>query len=229
MPVLTNKRSRWLVLWIAAAGTAAVGVLLLYVGPNLIPVGKGFGPTPLLVQAPLALMAIGMIGIVVGAAGHALSSWKTSAASPGDQSLGLTKNRLADFAALAGFVVAIAALLAVILIEFVWPSIASTMRTGPCDPDPTVACFRAHPDYYQETSSGSGGYSTPVSRIGNEILTPVLLSAWPLALAAALVSGIAVGTATKRRRLAIFGIVLGSFTVAGMGVQYLAFLVVGGD
>lgn len=221
-------------LWIAASATASVGVLLLYVGPNLLPVGKGFAPSPLLGQAPLALMAIGMIGIVVGAAGVALSSWQPDATAAHEDSsvpgsLGFTRNRLVDGAALAGLIVALGALLAVILIELVWPIVTSTMRTGPCDQNPTIACFRAHPDYYQETGPGSDGFSTPVSRITNGILTPIMLLAWPLALAAALVSVIAVGSGTRRRRVAILGIVLGSFTVAGMGVQYLVFLLIGGD
>ncbi len=227
-----RHRARWLVLRIAAAATAVVGVLLLYLGPNLLPVGKGFVPTPLLGQAPLALIAIGLIGVVVGAAGVARSSWQANATPASDQSsvpgsLGL-RNRLSDGAALGGFIVALVALVAVTLIEFGWPRVASMIGTGPCDQNPTVACFRAHPDYYQETGPGSGGYSTPVSRIGNDILTPITLSALPLALAAALVSVIAVGFGTSRRRLAILGIVLGSLTVAGMGVQYLAFLVMGG-
>lgn len=234
MSVKGTKRSRWLVLWIAVAATAGVGVLLLYAGSNLLAVGKGFGPPAVLGQTPFALMAIGVIGIVAAAVGVARTNWHAPATPAGDKSgvtgsLGLRTNRLSDAAALGGFIVAIAALIAVILVEFVWPSLASTLLPGPCDQNPSVACFSAYPDYEQETGPGSGGYSTPVSRIGNEILTPILLSAWPLAFAAALVSGIALGTATRRRRLATFGIVLGSLAVAGMGVQYLAFLVVGGD
>ena len=225
---------RWLVLWIVAAATAAIGVLLLYLGPNLVPAGKGSAPSPLLAQAPPALIAIGMLGVVLGAIGIARSRWRAAITtvddrSSGQRSVGVRRTRLADSAAIGGFVVAAAALLAVILVELVWPIVASTMRAGPCDQNPTVACFRAHPDYYQETGPGSGGYSTPVSRIGNDILTPILLSAWPSGLAAAAAGVIALAARTNRRRLAILAVVLGTFTVAGMGLQYLAFLVSGGD
>jgi len=225
---------RWLVLWIVAAATAAIGVLLLYLGPNLVPTGKGSAPSSLLGQAPPALIAIGMVGVVLGAIGIARSRWRAATTtvddpSSGHQSAGVRRTRLADSGAIGCFVVAAAALLAVILVELVWPIVASTMRAGPCDQNPTVACFRAHPDYYQETGPGSDGYSTPVSRIGNDILTPMLLSAWPSGLAAAAAGVIALATRTNRRRLAILAVVLGTFTVAGMGLQYLAFLVSGGD
>jgi hypothetical protein len=225
---------RWLVLWIVAAATAAIGVILLYLGPNVVPGGKGSVPSPLLAQAPPALIAIGMVGVVLGAIGIARSRWRAAATTSDDRSfghgsVGVRMTRLADSAAIGGFVVAAAALLAVILVELVWPVVASTMRAGPCDQNPTVACFRAHPDYYQETGPGSGGYSTPVSRIGDDILTPILLSAWPLGLAAAVVGVIALATGTNRRRLAILAVVLGTAAVAGMGLQYLAFLVSGGD
>ena len=214
---------RWLVLWIVGAATAAIGVLLLYVGPNLMPVGKGFVPVPFLAQAPLALLALGMVSFVVGAVGIVRSLWRTPASPAQSQPVG---RRSADAAALGALIVAIVALMTAILTQFVWPTIASTMRAGPCDQDPTVACFVAHPDYYQETAPG--GYSTPVSRIGDNIVTPAVLASWPTALAAALVGVVALVKETRRRRVAILAMILGSLTVLSMVAGYLAFLVLGG-
>jgi hypothetical protein len=218
-----NQGVRWLVLWIAGAATAAIGALLLYLGPNLLPVGKGYVPTPFLGQAPVALLAIGIIGIVVGAVGVVRSLWRAPASPAQSQPAG---RRLADSAARGALIVAVVALMTAILTEFVWPTIASTMRAGPCDQDPTVACFVGHPDYYQETAPG--GYSTPVSRIGDNLVTPAMLAAWPLALAAALVGAGALVKETRRRRVAILAMILGSVTVVWMVTWYLAFLVFGG-
>src|SRR5262249_34873402 len=64
-----RRGMRWLALWISAAATAAIGVLLLYLGPALFPMGKGSVLFPFLAQAPLGLMAAGMLGIVAGTAG----------------------------------------------------------------------------------------------------------------------------------------------------------------
>jgi len=51
----------------------------------------------------------------------------------------------------------------------------------------------------------------------------------PLALAAAATSAVALATGTRRYRMAILGVIVGSITVVGMPAQYLAFLVFGGD
>lgn len=220
--------SRWLLLWMAAAVTAAIGVLLLYLGPGLLAMGKGSVPISVLAQAHLALIAVGMLGIIVGAAGIARTLWRAvpSANDPRIRQPGssVRTTRRADAAALSGLVVAAAALLAALLLELGWPSIASTMRAGPCDQNPTVACFRAYPNYYQEIAADR--YSTPVSRIG-QIVGSIQLAAWPLALAAAATSAVALATGTRRRRTAILGVIVGSMTVVGMAAQYLAFLVLG--
>jgi len=219
----------WLVLWISAAVTAAIGVLLLYMGPSLFPMSKGSVLFPVLARAPLGLLVVGMLGIVAGTAGIARARWRAahSANRQGirQQGSGAGTTRPADAAALSGLVVAAAALLAAILLEFGWPAVASTMRAGPCDQSPTVACFRAHPEYYQQIAAG--GYSTPVSRIGH-LLGPIQLAAWPVALSAAATSAIALATGTRHRRIAILGVTVGSITVVGMAAQYLAFLVFGG-
>ena len=219
---VTTQGGRWLVLWIAAAAAAAIGGLLFYLGPNLYPTGKGVAsPNPFLGQGPIALTAVGMVGMVVGAAGI-VRSRRRAAVDRGT-------TRYSDVAAIAGFLVAAGALVAVILTVIVWPVVASSLSARPCDQDPTVACFRAHPDFYQEIVPGSGGYSTPVSRIADDIVTPVFLSAWPLGLAGATLGVIALATATRLRRLAILGVVLGTLTVAGMGLQFVGFFIGGGD
>lgn len=221
---------RWLALWIGAAATAAIGVLLLYLEPSLLAMGKGSVLTPFLARAPVALMAVGMLGIIIGTAGIARAGWRGAlSANEGgrrQRAFDVGPTRGADAAALSGLVVAAAASLAAILLEFGWPAIASTMRAGPCDQSPTVACFQAHPDFYQEIAADS--YSTPVSRIGH-ILGPIQLAAWSLALTAAVTSAIALATGTTRRRMAILGVIIGSMTVVGMAARYLAFLVLGGD
>jgi hypothetical protein len=135
----------------------------------------------------------------------------------------------ADAAAYSGLVVASAALAAVVVIQFVWPAIVRHAGAGPCDQSPTVACFSAHRDFYQELPPGSGHYTTPTSRFNDQALLPALLAAWPLALGAAVTSLIAIAKGTRRRRVAVMGITLGSITVVGMTAMYVAFLVVGGD
>jgi hypothetical protein len=201
MSVQESGRARWLTGWIAAAVTAAAGVLLLYL------TGLPF--------APLVLI-IGVLGIVICSVGLLV----------GPRSRPTTARRAPDVAAVAGAVVAGAALMVVLLIQVGWPAVQSTMRGGPCDSEPTVACFQAHPSYYQETAPGS--YSTPASRLGNAVLATDL-AMWPTSLVAATICLVALATGTRRERIAALGLAMGTVTVAGMVIEYLAFLVSGGE
>ena len=224
-PRLTQNRKpsvSWPVLWVCSAGATAIGVLLLYLDPYLAPLGKGSVPAPLLFQAPQVVIAIGMLGIVVASAGIVKSRWPESLSLPTRRPVRLA----ADAGAIGALVIAVAALMTVILVEFVWPTIQANFPAGPCDQDPTVACFSAHPNYYQEI--GSGDYSTPISRIGHDIVTPALLATWPLGLAASVTSLIVLAIGTRHRRVAIIAMILGSLTVLWIGAGYLAFLVFGG-
>lgn len=207
---------RWLRLWVAAAAAIASGVLLLYLGPIVL--SSVLGP------APLALVVIGLPGMVAGAAGIAGSHWRPSAAAAGVQG----PARWADAAASGGLIAASVALAAAILLQFGLPAIVRN-STGPCDRSPTAACFSAHRDYYQEVPAGSGGFTTPASRFYEGVLVPVLLAAWPLALAAGVAGVTALASRTRRRRVAVIGVILGSITVVGMPMTYLAFLATGGD
>ena len=141
-------------------------------------------------------------------------------------------NRLADVAALAGLVVAVAALLAAGAFFFAEPILASLQGPDPCGaakgvrpPDP--ACVSAHLDYYQPDSV-TGYVSTPGSRLERE-LAPAWTAALVLALGAALISWLALATGTRRRRTAAAALSLGSFILVGMLAPYLVFLIGGGD
>jgi len=141
-------------------------------------------------------------------------------------------HRVADAAALAGLVVAVAALLAAGAFFFAEPILASLQGPDPCGgakgvrpPDP--ACVSAHLDYYQPDPV-TGFLSTPGSRLERE-LAPAWTAALVLALGAALISWLALATGTRRRRTALSALSLGSFILVGMLAPYLVFLVGGGD
>src|SRR5262249_47318706 len=227
---------RWLVLWIAGAATTVVGVIFQYLEPNLLLIGKGSVTTPLLLlrQSPYALIAIGALGILVGAAGIAGSHWRVRVIATDNQSTARRTSAVrttggADAAAYSGLIVASAALAAVILLQFVWPVVVHTAGAGPCSSSPTVACFSDHPDFYQELPAGSGHFTTPWSRIYDGILTPVFLAALPLALAAAVTGVIALASRTRRPGVAVIGVALGSITVVVMATMGFAFFLAGGD
>jgi hypothetical protein len=211
-----------MVLWIAAATSTAAGALLLYLGPAVLPAGKGFVPNPLLGQVPLAPIGAGIVGLVVGAAGIGRSRWSAAPATGGAGSRG------ADAVALAGVIVGAAALAALVLIQFVWPAISRNLL-GPCDSNPSVACFQAHPDFSQEDPPGSLHFKTPMLRFYDSVAGPSFLAAWPAGLAAAITCVVALAAGTRHRRTAILGVIAGSLTVASVGTLYLAFLLGGGD
>ena len=141
-------------------------------------------------------------------------------------------HRLADVAALAGLVVAVAALLAAGAFFFAEPILASLQGPDPCGaakgvrpPDP--ACVSAHLDYYQPDSV-TGYVSTPGSRLERQ-LAPAWNAALVLALGAALISWLALATGTRRRHTALSALSLGSFILVGMLAPYLVFLIGGSD
>ena len=227
---------RWFALWIAAVVATALGVLLLYLEPGLLVLGKGADPALRLVGGylPVAFIVAGIIGIVAGAAGiwHARRREGAGAAAVGATgrrgSVMVMSGRVPDTLALVALVVAGAALLAWIFVFFLWPVIASTMGAGPCGQNPTAACMSAHSDYYKQLSPGDG-FSTPQSRIYHVVLTPVLLTDWPLALAAAVVGWLALALGTQRRRQATLGLAFGSLTVVGTAIPSILQVIGGGD
>lgn len=228
--------------WILPAALVAVGlgVLLLYMPTMYVPAGKG-AALILPPQAPLALILVGMAGIVVGVIGTWRSRPRPVVGVPGSGSIQLrvaTKRRggrAANAAALAGLVLAVAALLAVSLVWIGEPILASVLQgSDPCGPatflpnhQPDTVCFAAHPDYYHYDPSADS-YSTPASRLFQS-LTRVGLAALPLGLGAALISWLALMKGTGRRRTALSALTLGSLLVVGMIVLYFGFLLQGGD
>jgi hypothetical protein len=166
-------------------------------------------------------VAAGLIGVVVSTVGI----WRA-------RSRGLTAvhdstpSRVPDVAAYAGLVASSSALIAIVLVQFGWPLVSSMLGPGPCDQVPSVACFHAHPDYYQESMPGS--FTTQQSRFGDYVLTPINGAAWPVALLGAATGVLALAFSTRRRRAAVIAVILGSVIVVLMVVQYFAFLMVGG-
>src|SRR5712692_3815134 len=125
-----------------------------------------------------------------------------------------TNSADADTAALAALFSALAALLALGVVFIVEPVIVAIQGPDPCavstvlgQPDP--ACFKAHPGYFQ-CDPAAGSCTTPGARISRAV-DPV---AWPAALALALVPVVVGWLAramwTRRRRLALTALTLGS-------------------
>jgi hypothetical protein len=218
---------RWLIP--AAVVATGLGLLMLYV-----PMSRGVA---LIVppQAPLALVVAGMTGLVVGVIGAWRSRARNGGIPAGKEVKGAgvgASHRPADVAALAGLVVAVAALVAAGAFFFAEPILASLQGPDPCGaakgyrpPDP--ACVAAHLDYYQPDPV-TGSLSTPTTRLEQD-LAPAWSLALVLALGAALISWLALAMGTSRRRTAVSALTLGSFILVGMLGPYLLFLIGGGD
>jgi hypothetical protein len=184
----------------------------------------------------LALVVAGMTGLVVGVIG----AWRSRARKDGGIAAGTeikgagvaTSLRLADVAALAGLGAAVAALLAAGAFVFAEPILASLHGPDPCGAakgyrPPDAACVAAHLDYYQPDPV-TGSLSTPTTRLEQD-LAPAWSLALVLALAAALISWLALAMGTSRRRTAVSAMTLGSFILVVMLGPYLLFLIGGGD
>lgn len=210
--------------WVIPAAVVAtvVGLLLLY--PPL-----GLAAALILPpQAPFALILAGTVGIVVGVTGawRSRSSQAGGVGPSGGTRLSVATPRVADAAALAGLVVALAALLALSLVYIVEPILASPQGPDPCHGRYDPACFAAHPEYWQPFDGGYG-WSNPGSR-SSQSLTPFWLVALPLALGAVLISWLALAKGTGRRRTAFSALTLASLVVVGMVVGYVGLLLSGG-
>jgi hypothetical protein len=198
----------------AAVIVTGIGLLTLYV-----PLGKGmeFLIPPF---SPIALTVLGTIGLVVGLVGAWRKRIEPIRAVSGSQ-------RLADSTALAGLVVAVTALLAISSIYVVEPILVSLQGPDPCGGRFDTACFMAHPDYWQHEAVADS-WAPPSARLSQTLL-PV---AWPaglgLALAAALVSWLALATGTRRRRVALSALTLGVLVLLFMLVPWFGLLLGGG-
>ena len=115
--------------------------------------------------------------------------------------------RAADTAAIVGFIVSAAALLAMSVV-FVWTPYA-LHAFGPC-PDGPISCVAAHPEFYRVEPGGS--YSSELSRFYDS-LTPVPFVACALAVGGALLSWSATRMKTRFGCLAVSGALAGYFTL----------------
>jgi len=122
------------------------------------------------------------------------------------------------------------ALVSASLVYVVEPILISMQGPDPCSYSTSFDisnCLDAHPNYYQR-DPGTGGYSSPGSRLSRE-LAPAWSTSLVLAIAATLIGWLALSEMTRRLRTAISALIVGSVVLAVMVVPYLAFLVVGGD
>ena len=131
-------------------------------------------------------------------------------------------------------VAAVAAVLAAILALVIEPILVSQQGPDPCVPSNSLpdkqsmmACFAAHPDYYQQ-GQAAGPYSTPAERLA-QVLAPAWAAALLLAIGAILSSWLALSERTRRRRTALSALVIGSLVILVIVAPVLAFLVAGGD
>jgi hypothetical protein len=208
---------RWMIP--ASVVIAGLGVLMLYV-----PFGKG---AALIIPpgAPVALVLAGTIGIVFGVA----RVW-WSRRQIGEVASTGTRGRAADVAALAGLVVALAAVLAVSTVFVFEPILASLQGPDPCGPatfQPDTACFSAHPDYYRYDPV-AGSWSTPGSRLSRTLDRVAGPAAVPLALVAALISWVAMTMGTRRRRTVLTALTLSSLAIALLVFLMFALIFGGG-
>jgi len=200
-----------------AVVVTGVGVLMLYV-----PIGKG-AALVIPPQLPLALVAVGTIGIAVGV----ISAWRA-------RSLGGVagpRGGVADAIAVAGLMVALVAALAVGSVFIVVPVLVALPPPDPCGPSkfqPDTACFAAHPDYYY-FDPVADNWSTPGSRLSQTVDAVAGPSALPLGLTGSLVSWLALAVGTGRRRIALLALTLSTLIVVVMVVLSFGLVLGGGD
>ena len=142
-------------------------------------------------------------------------------------------HRLANVAALTGLAFALLAVLALGTVFFFDSIVVSLQGPDPCGATkgafgPDTACAQAHPDYY--AYDPATGYVTPRSLLISQAVDPVAFDATlPLALAAALISWLALALGTSRRRMAIAALTIGGLVAVAIGFLFLAFVGGGGD
>ena len=141
-------------------------------------------------------------------------------------------HRLADASSLAGLALAFVAVLAVGALYFSGPIADSLLGPDPCGVVtgvvPDTACVRAHPDYYAyDPAAGS------LTTRGMQIVETVDAFAWPAAglaaLAAVIMSGLALAAGTRRRRTAVAALIISSLIVMWVIVLVLGLAFGGGD
>ena len=225
---------RWLIP--ASVLATGLGILVLYV-----PLGKA---AALIVppEAAYVVVLVGAIGMVVGVA----RGWSRSSqlggvdfgagSDPQGEAMG---RKLADATALAGLAVALVALLAVGSVFVVVPILVSILDPDPCRneivappggaaPSTQTSCLSAHPGYYQ-FDPVAYAWSTPGSRISRTVDSVAGPAEVPLALAAALISWLALAMGSGRRRTALLALTISSVIVVGQVFWFLIFVVGGGD
>ena len=141
--------------------------------------------------------------------------------------------RLADAIAILGLAVAVVAVLDIGSGLFgeqilVWLQGPAPCGGGKGQYQPDTSCLLAHPDYYQYDPV-FGSWSTPEMRI-NQALEPYVGPAiFPLALGAAVISGLALMLTTRLRRIAISALTVSSLILVGVAYVFLVLSSGGGD
>ncbi|HEV2218898.1 MAG TPA: hypothetical protein VGV88_15190 [Candidatus Dormibacteraeota bacterium] len=132
-----------------------------------------------------------------------------------------------------GLSLALLALLALGTVFFFDSIVGSLQGPDPCGATkgfggPDSACVRAHPDYYAyDPATGS---VNPRSQLISQAVDPVAFDATlPLALAAALISWLALAMGTLRRRMSITALTISALVVLAVIVVVLGLAIGGGD
>lgn len=143
------------------------------------------------------------------------------------------RHRFAGATALIGFALALLALLAIGALSFSGPIADLLQGPDPCGAvlgksQPDTTCLQAHREYY--VYDPSTGYVNPRgSLISGTVIAVAWPAALPLALAASLISGLALAMGTPRRRVAITALTIGALIAVGIGFFFLILVGGGGD
>lgn len=194
---------RWFILWLAAAASTALGLLIAYLGPSSLPAGKGSTSGSLMISLPLPLILVGLAGLVCSVAGILWSQSKLPAKAFTSENLrpvgAMTSEwrRSADIAATVGLALAITALAGEVFFF-----VGISMVPG--------------------SSFGAPGPAGIIPVVG--------FAALPLALCATVINWLAVLPGTGRHA-ALLGVTVGSFTLVWLPAWFLlaAFGFFGGD
>ena len=141
-------------------------------------------------------------------------------------------HRLADATALTGVALALLTLLAIGALTLSGPIADSLQGPDPCGArpgkNPPAACVQAHRDYYVYDPN-TGFVNARVGQIAQTVDSIAWPAAFPLGLAAAVTSGLALAMRTRRRRLARSALLIGALISIGIGFFFLLFVGGGGD
>lgn len=142
-------------------------------------------------------------------------------------------HRVADATALIGIALAGLAVLAVGGVSFSGPIVESLQGPDPCGAakgvrGPEIDCVRVHPDYYRYDPA-TGYVNTRGSLISQAVDAAAWHAAPPLALSAAVISGLALAMGTRHSRSACSALTIGALISVTIGLYLLVLIGGGGD